>query len=73
MLQVACIRSTAIGYSSACHLLPSRLCQTRCCRYEGVTVTSDREPVILMRLYRKGSLAKLVQGGMPLPVEQALG
>jgi hypothetical protein len=35
-------------------------------------VTSDREPVILMRLYQGGSLARLVQGGKPLPVEQAL-
>ncbi len=43
-----------------------------CRRYEGVTVTSDREPVILMRLYQGGSLARLVQGGKPLPVEQAL-
>jgi hypothetical protein len=43
-----------------------------CRRYEGVTVTSDREPVILMRLYQRGSLARLVQGGKPLPVEQAL-
>jgi hypothetical protein len=38
-----------------------------------VTVTSDREPVILMRLYQRGSLARLVQGGTPLPVQQALG
>jgi hypothetical protein len=37
-----------------------------------VTVTSDREPIILMRLYQRGSLARLVQGNTPLPVEQAM-
>ena len=35
-------------------------------------MTSDREPVILMRLYQRGSLAGLLKRGKPLPVEQAL-